>query len=110
MMTTMAIDQDVAHAHLSHLAEGDLDRPAVGVCGRMAAGRAGHVAIETRRKPESNCRLVVAQNARGLLPVGDVENRRAHYHHHDIDQLARMERHRVAATNLAPRIMGTVSH
>lgn len=30
-MTAMAIDQDATQAHLAHLAEGDVDRPAVGV-------------------------------------------------------------------------------
>ncbi|CUT98330.1 hypothetical protein CDS [Bradyrhizobium sp. G22] len=34
VMATMAIDQDAAHAHLAHLAEGDLERSTVSVRGR----------------------------------------------------------------------------
>lgn len=41
-----AIDQDAAHAHLAHLAERDLERPAVGLCWRVASGRTRHAAIE----------------------------------------------------------------
>ena len=33
----------------------------------------GHAAIEPRRRAESNCRLLVAQNARQLLRVVGVE-------------------------------------
>jgi hypothetical protein len=42
MMATMAIDEDAAHSHLPHLAEGNLDRPAVGVRRRVAADRSRH--------------------------------------------------------------------
>ena len=69
MMAAMAIDEDAAQAHLPHLAEGDLDGAAVNVRGRVAAGRAGHAAIETRRRPESNYQSLGSRNARELLRV-----------------------------------------
>jgi len=69
MMAGMAIDEDAAQAHLPHLAEGDLDGAAVNVRGRVAAGRAGHAAIETRRRPESNYQSLGSRNARELLRV-----------------------------------------
>ncbi|MEH2485403.1 hypothetical protein [Bradyrhizobium sp. AZCC 2230] len=72
VVAAMAIDQHAAQSHLSHLAEGDLELPAVGVRRRVALV-AGHAAIEAVRRPESNCRLVVAQNARELLRVVGVE-------------------------------------
>jgi len=42
-MAAVAIDEDAAQAHL---AERDLERPAGGVCGRVAAGGRGHAAIK----------------------------------------------------------------
>lgn len=69
MMAAMAIDEDAAQAHLPHLAEGDLDGAAVNVRGRVAAGRAGHAAIETRRRPESNYQSLGSRNARELPRV-----------------------------------------
>lgn len=66
MMAAVAVDQDPAHAHLAHFAKCDLERPAVGLRRGMAFG-ARHDAIEARRSRESNCRLLVVWNARGLL-------------------------------------------
>lgn len=72
-MTAMAIDQDAAQAHLAHFTKRDLELSAVGVRRRVASGRAGHPAIETRRGRESNCRLLVARNADELLRVVGVD-------------------------------------
>ncbi|MEY9131849.1 allophanate hydrolase subunit 2 [Bradyrhizobium diazoefficiens] len=69
MMAAMAIDEYTAHAHLPHLAEGDLDGAAVNMRGRVVSDRARHAAIETRRWRESNCRLLVARAAREVLCV-----------------------------------------
>lgn len=73
-MTAMAIDQDAAQAHLAHLAERDLNRPTVGVRGRVALDVARHGAIETQRRPESNCRLLVVRPALELLPAVGVDS------------------------------------
>lgn len=68
-MAAMAIDEHAAHAHLPHFAEGDLDGATVNMRGGVASDRARHAAIEARRRPESNYRLLVARNARELLRV-----------------------------------------
>ncbi len=47
----------------------DLDGAAVNVLRRVAAGRGGHAAIETRRRPESNYQSLGSRNARELLRV-----------------------------------------
>lgn len=60
VMPAVAIDQDAAQAHLAHLAERDLERPAVGLRRRVAAGRAGHRPIEVRRDRKSNYRFLAA--------------------------------------------------
>lgn len=73
-MAAVAVDQDAAQAHLAHLAERDLERPAVGMSWRVASDKARHAAIETRRRPESNYRLLVVQSARQLLRVVGVED------------------------------------
>jgi hypothetical protein len=72
VMAAMAIDQHAAQAHLSHLAEGDLHRPTVGVSWRVAF-LTRHDAIEALRRRESNCRLMVVRSARELLRVVGVE-------------------------------------
>ncbi len=77
-MTAMAIDEDAEEAHLPHLAEGDLDGATRDVRGRVAADGAGHAAIETRRRPESNFQPVAARNARELLRVVGVDNAAPH--------------------------------
>lgn len=69
VMAATAVDQDATRAHLPHLAERDLQRTAVSMRRRVAAGRAGHAAIEAIRRLESNYRLLVARNARKLLRV-----------------------------------------
>jgi len=74
-MTAVAVDQDAAQAHLTHLAERDLERRAICVRRRVAADRAGHPAIETRHGRESNCRLLVVRSARELLRVVGVKKR-----------------------------------
>ena len=71
-MAAVAIDKDAMQAHLDHLPEGNLHRPAVGVRWRVAF-LTGHAAIETRRRRESNCRLVVAGNAAEPLRFAGVE-------------------------------------
>ncbi|MGY4503132.1 hypothetical protein ACVWYH_007089 [Bradyrhizobium sp. GM24.11] len=68
-----AIDQDAAQPHLAHFAEGDLDRPTVGVRRRVASDLTRHAAIETRRAPESNCQFLGSRNAVEAQRVGDVE-------------------------------------
>lgn len=73
MMAAMAIDEDAAQAHVAHLTERDLDRPAVGMRWRVASDRARHAAIETRRRPESNLRFLAAREIREPLPVVGVE-------------------------------------
>lgn len=40
----VAVDQDAAHAHAAHLAEGDLDRPAVGMRSCTTSRRVRHPA------------------------------------------------------------------
>ena len=70
VMAAMAIDQHAAYTHLPHLAEGDLDRPPVGVRRRVAADRARHAAIEAQRKAESNYQSLGPRNARELLRAG----------------------------------------
>jgi hypothetical protein len=61
MATTIvrAIDQDALHAHLAHVAEGDLFRP--------------HAAIKAARNSASNYRFLAARNARELRPVVGVD-------------------------------------
>ena len=71
-MATVAIDQDAAQTHLAHLAEGDLERPTVGV--GVAADRTRHAAIETQREPESNRRFLASRNDHETLPVVGVED------------------------------------
>ena len=73
-MAAMTIDQHAAHAHLPHFAKGDLDGATVNVRTRVASDRTRHAAIETRRRPESNCRLLVSRNERELLPVVAVQD------------------------------------
>lgn len=60
-----AINQHVPNAHLAHLAEGDLDRPAVGVRWRVASDRERHAGIEARRRRESNYQCLGARLAQG---------------------------------------------
>ncbi|GAA0004396.1 hypothetical protein BDS110ZK4_24220 [Bradyrhizobium diazoefficiens] len=72
-MAAMAIDEDAAHAHLPHLAEGDLDGAAVNMRGRVASDRARHAAIEAGRRTESNCRFLAAWNDGELLQIVGVE-------------------------------------
>lgn len=59
-------------SHLAHLAERDLHRSAVRVRGRgrgrVVSSRAGHAAIEARRKPESSYQLLGLRNAPELAP------------------------------------------
>ena len=73
VMAAVAIDQDAAQAHLAHLAERDLHRPAVGVRGRMAANRAGHSANHDAERAESNYQSLGPRNARELLRIVGVE-------------------------------------
>ena len=69
VMAAMAIDQDAAHAHLAHLAEGDLDRPAIGMCGAVAAGSNSFADPELFREVEDLPKLLILLvSALGLEP------------------------------------------
>lgn len=59
---------------LAHPAERDLDRATVGMRRRVASDRARHPAIQARRWPESNCRLLVVRPALELLPAVGVDS------------------------------------
>ncbi|WP_210161920.1 hypothetical protein [Bradyrhizobium diazoefficiens] len=73
----MAIDQDAAQTHFAHLAERDLERPAIGVRLRVASDRARHAAIEAGRRPESNYQSLGPRNAREILPAVGVDKQAA---------------------------------
>ena len=70
----LAEHQEITHARGSQVAQRDLARPAVWFGEIFASRLAWHGAIEARHRPESNCRLLVARNAREALPVVDVDN------------------------------------
>ncbi|WP_027524103.1 hypothetical protein [Bradyrhizobium sp. Ec3.3] len=42
-----AINQDAAHAHVAHVAEGNLDRAVTGRCAVLTSDRLAHSAIKT---------------------------------------------------------------
>lgn len=68
-----AIDQDAAHAHLAHLAEGDLLRPHAAI--KTAAGQAGKLSIpwaSERRTRTAHRESRLDPRARG----GETEHRR----------------------------------
>lgn len=70
-----AIDQDATHAHLAHLAERDLDPPAVGFSAGAMSGRTRHHAKNGADRTESNYQSLGPRNAGELLRVVGVENR-----------------------------------
>lgn len=67
-MPAMAIDQDAAQPHLTHLAKGDLHGPAGSMGGRVASSRMRHAAIQRGIASTSQI-ILVARDSRELLPL-----------------------------------------